>query len=248
MTTILSKKALTDSPIYPMISLTARFLDLIAPRNCMICNRRLAADEDTLCAICNLHLPRTGFHADPYENEMARMLWGRIRLERCGAWFYYKGGSDVSHLIYNLKYNDHPETGVTLGRTVADEYLASGFFNGIDIIVPIPLSRGRLRERGYNQSREIARGISRVTGIKVNHHAVSRSRFQESQVNKHRWERADNVENTFHLQQPENIRGKHILIVDDVATTGATICACARELSKAGGVTISVLTLGYTKP
>lgn len=231
-----------------MISVLTRIVDLIAPRLCMMCGRRLAPGEDTLCSVCNLQLPRTGHQSDPYGNEMARMFWGRMPIERCGALFYYKGGSQASHIIYNIKYNDHPEAAEALGRMLAAEYAGCGFFEGIDLIVPLPLSRNRLRQRGYNQSRELAVGLHRATGIAMDSRVVSRVQFDESQTHKQRWDRAANVAHAFRLNHPEHVRGRHVLLVDDIATTGATLCACANTLAQAGDVRVSVFTLGYTRP
>lgn len=230
-----------------MISLVSRITDLIAPRLCMVCGQRLGAHEDTLCTVCSLHLPRTGYEADPYDNEMARIFWGRIPIERCGAWFFYKSGSAVSHLIYGIKYNDHPEAAQAMGKMVATEYAESGFFDGIDLIVPTPLSWRRRYQRGYNQSEEIAIGISRHTGIGIERRAVVRRYFHESQTHKQRWDRDENVSKAFALKRPERVAGRHLLLVDDVATTGATLCACAKALAQAGEVKVSILTLGYAR-
>lgn len=178
---------------------------------------------------------------------MAHMFWGRIPIERCGALFFYKGGSGASQLVYDLKYNDSPDTAEALGAMLATEYGAASFFDGIDVIVPVPLSRDRIRERGYNQSVEIARGISHVTGIAVDAGAVGRMHFESSQTHKQRWDRNDNVAHVFRTIHPERLSHRHILLVDDVATTGATLCACAKEIEKAGDVTFSILTLGFVK-
>ena len=231
-----------------MTSILSRLIDLLAPRLCLACGQRLTPSEHTLCATCNLHLPRTGFQAIPTDNEMARMFWGRIPVERCGALFFYRAGSQPSHLIYHLKYNDHPEAGIDLGRMVAREYAAAGFFDGIQLIVPVPLAPTRQHQRGYNQSRQIALGISEVTGIKVAADVVRRKTFNTSQTHQQRWDRTANVEDVFRLLRPEKVTGRHILLVDDVSTTGATLCACAQALAGAGEVSVSILTLGFAKP
>ena len=212
-----------------------------------MCGSRLSTGEHTLCSVCNASLPRTDYHAISADNDMARMFWGRIPIERCGALFFYKGGSAVSRLIYNLKYNDSPHIAQALGAMMAEEYMGGAFFDGIDLIVPVPLSRDRIRERGYNQSVEIARGISHITGIPVSSSAVERTQFEQSQTHKQRWDRNDNVAHVFHIVHPERLNASHILLVDDVATTGATLCACAQEILKAVPATFSVLTLGFVK-
>lgn len=230
-----------------MTDLSARLHDLLCTRHCAMCGERLSSGEHALCSVCNACLPRTGYDASPADNDMAHMFWGRIPIERCGALFFYKGGSGASQLVYDLKYNDSPVTAEALGAMLATEYGAASFFDGIDVIVPVPLSRDRIRERGYNQSVEIARGISHVTGIAVDAGAVGRMHFESSQTHKQRWDRNDNVAHVFRAIHPERLSHRHILLVDDVATTGATLCACAKEIEKAGDVTFSILTLGFVK-
>ena len=229
------------------ISFWHRLLDLISPRLCVVCGQRLSVTEEVICAKCNLHLPRTGFHRNAYENEMAKLFWGQITIERAAAFFYYEAHAEPANLIYELKYKNHPEIGETIGRMVATEIKASGFFDGIDGIVPIPLARKRQLQRGYNQSHEIARGVTEITGLPILSAAVRRNSFEGSQTNKGRWERNENVESVFELQDASMVRGRNLLLIDDVVTTGATVIACAKELVKAGDVKVSVLSLGFAK-
>ena len=230
-----------------VISFWHRLLDLISPRLCVVCCQRLTVSEETICTRCNLHLPRTGFQQDPYENEMAKLFWHQIPIERATALFYYESHSDTANIIYMLKYNNHPEIGEVIGRMTARELQTNDFFDGIDAIVPVPLAKKRLRQRGYNQSMEIAKGISEMTGLPIYNKVVRRNTFEGSQTNKGRWERNENVEKVFELIDSETVHGKHLLIVDDVVTTGATVIACAKELCKAGNVKVSVLALGFAK-
>ncbi|MBQ7421540.1 MAG: ComF family protein [Prevotella sp.] len=229
------------------ISFFSRVLDIVAPRSCLICGRRLSVTEEAICTSCNMRLPRTGFASEPHENEMARLFWGRIPVERCAAWIRFEPKSQVSNIIYQMKYYGHSEIGMQLGNMVARDFDGMGFFEGINAILPIPLTRKRERQRGYNQSLEFARGVSEVTALDIENKAVRRKSFRGSQTRKDWWERQDNVEGVFELMDSEQIHGKHILIVDDVLTTGATVAACARELLKAEGVKISVLTLAFAK-
>lgn len=212
-----------------------------------MCGRRLSLSEQVLCAVCNLHLPRTGFQYHADDNVMARLFWGVIPIERAAALFYYEASSGASNILYDLKYHDKPEVGVEMGRLLANEFAETGFFDGIDVIVPIPLARKRQRQRGYNQSRCLAEGISQATGIAVNSHVVRRTCFVKSQTRLRRWERQENVEGVFELKDSTSVSGRHILLVDDVVTTGATMTACARELLKAGGVRLSLLALGFAQ-
>ena len=228
-------------------SFLSRILDLLSPRACAVCGQRLAVDEDVLCSMCNLHLPRTGYSRDAYDNEMARLFWIQLPIERATALMFYQPHSQAGNMIYDLKYRNHPETGEMLGRMMAEEMTADDFFEGIDLIVPVPLARKRQRQRGYNQSMEIAKGISRVTHIPIANDAVRRISFSESQTQKNRQGRQENVEGAFKLGNGRKISGKHLLIVDDIVTTGATVIACGKELVKAGNVKVSVASIGFTK-
>ena len=229
------------------ISFWHRVLDLISPRLCVVCGQRLTVSEEVICSKCNFHLPRTGFQQDPYENEMAKLFWHQIPIERVTALFYYEAHSETANILYELKYGQRPDIGEDLGRIMAEEMKPTGFLDGIDILLPIPLSKKRYWQRGYNQSLEIARGISEITNLPIYNKVVRRNVFEGSQTNKGRWERNENVEKVFEMTDETAIHGKHLLIIDDVVTTGATVIACAKELCKAGNVKISVLSLGFAK-
>ena len=229
------------------ISFWHRLLDLISPQLCFVCGKRLSAVENVICLSCNLKLPRTDFSKNPYENEMAKLFWGQIPIERAAAFFYYESHSNTTNIIYKLKYKSHPEIGPVMGRKVAVEFQRDNFFDGIDGIVPVPLTRERFRRRGYNQSEEIAKGVSEITGLPIFDNIVKRTIFKSSQTNKSRLGRRENVEHVFELsgELPDNV--KHLLVVDDVVTTGSTVIACARQLARIDGIRISVLSLGLTK-
>ena len=229
------------------ISFFSRLFDLISPRLCIVCGERLSVTEEVICGKCNLHLPRTGFQRDPRENVMTKMFWGQIPIERATALFYYESHAESANILYELKYKNHPEIGETMGRMMARELQKADFFDGIDGIVPIPLAKKRERQRGYNQSMEIAKGVSEITNLPIYNKVVKRKTFNGSQTSKGRWERNENVENVFELLDGDSVRGKHLLIIDDVVTTGATVIACAKEISKAEGVRFSVLSLGFAK-
>ena len=229
------------------ISFFSRLFDLISPRLCIVCGERLSVTEEVICGKCNLHLPRTGFQRDPRENVMTKMFWGRIPIERATALFYFEAHAETANILYELKYKNHPEIGETMGRMMARELQRGDFFDGIDGIVPVPLAKRRERQRGYNQSMEIAKGVSEITNLPIYNKVVKRKAFNGSQTSKGRWERNENVENVFELLDGDSVRGKHLLIIDDVVTTGATVIACAKEISKAEGVRFSVLSLGFAK-
>lgn len=217
-------------------------LRLVFPSYCLICSRRLEQGERHLCASCFSDLPRTNIRGRQ-GNVVERMFWGKVPIERASAYLYYHAGSDARKPLLSLKYYDNPAVGVSFGRIMAAELAPTGFFEGIDLIVPLPLARSKERRRGYNQSERLARGISEVTGLRVERRAVRRVVANPTQTNLTHEERRLNVEGVFALHDAERIEGKHLLLVDDVITSGATSLSCARELCKARGVRLSVLAL-----
>lgn len=242
-----AKVASILNPSLFILNFFARLINLISPKQCVVCGCRLAIGEEVICSVCNIHLPRTNFADKPYDNVMAKMFWGQIPVMRAAALFYYEPHSEVSRVIHSMKYFNHPETGELMGRLLAEEIKDSGFFDDMDIIIPIPLAKKRQRARGYNQSEEIARGVSAITGIPVAKNVVKRISFKKSQTKMNRWQRLDNVKDVFEIKDTTLPKGKHILLIDDIVTTGTTIISCAQELMKCGNVRFSVLSLGLTK-
>ena len=190
-------------------------------------------------------LPRTSFVSNPYDNVMAKSFWGIIPLEKAVAMMRYEHGSQACNIVYGMKYESHPDFCYEMGRLMAMELQATDFFADIDLLLPVPLARKRQAERGYNQSEEMARGIADVTGLPVVTGVVRRTIFKGSQTSLSRWERQDNMEGAWELADGHKGAGKHVAIVDDVVTTGATVVACATQLLKAANVRISVVSLGY---
>ena len=170
-------------------------------------------------------------------------LHGVARSDRATAYFYYYKEGKYSQLIHHLKYYDHPEVGTYLGRLAATELKASGFFDGIDLIVPVPLSKKKQRQRGYNQSDYIARGISEVTSIDMCTNSIERIVNTDTQTAKGRIDRWKNAEGIFRIKDAATLTGKHILLIDDVATTGATLHACVSVLFTIPGIRVSVFAL-----
>ena len=203
--------------------------------------------EEAICSKCNFHLPRTGFHQDAYENEMARLFRAQIPIERAAASFHYEDHDEAGNIISAQHYKNTPEIGTIVGRMLAKEIQPSGFFDGIDGMIPIPLAKKRQHQRGYNQSEEIAQGISEITGLPIYNKVVRRNSFKGSQTNKGRWDRQENVEHVFELLDAQAVSNKHLLLIDDVVTTGATCIACAKALCQSGNVRISILSLGFAK-
>lgn len=188
-------------------------------------------------------LPRTNYHLLP-DNPVEQIFWGKTPLARATSFFFYRKGSAYKYILHRLKYGGEKEIGEIMGRYVANELLPCGFFKDIDLIIPVPLHRKRQRARGYNQSEWIARGIVSVTGLLLDAESVVRDKFTETQTHKSKFERWENVSGFFSLtKHADELAGKHLLIVDDVLTTGATIVSVASCLSAVEGVRISVLTL-----
>ena len=228
-------------------SFWTELLDIISPRQCAICGERLSATEQVICGACHLQLPLTHYEQSPLDNPLARLFWGLFPVERAAAFFFYEPQSAASHLVYSMKYFGRREVAEAMGTIIARRFMAAGFFDGIDVLLPMPITRRRRWQRGYNQSHELARGISQVSALPIADHVVKRVNFTQSQTTRHAWERLHGVDNAFRLVKPEAIANRHVLLIDDIVTTGATISSCARELAKAPGVRISVLALGVTR-
>lgn len=220
--------------------------DLIAPRTCCVCGRRLDVTENSICTPCFMYLPHTGFLNNLYENEMAKTFWGRVKnFEKAFALVYHKAHADSAHPIYQLKYNGKPDIGIDFGIIIGKLLSEKHFFDDINAIVPVPLARTRMRARGYNQSQMIALGLHDISRLPIYNNVVRRISFEGSQTQKDRQDRTENVEHSFELINGKMISGKHLLIVDDVVTTGATICAVAKQLQKMENVHISVVSIGF---
>ncbi|MBR1469071.1 MAG: ComF family protein [Prevotella sp.] len=231
-----------------MGSFWTRLFDLIAPRSCAACDRRLGESERAVCLNCLLALPRTHYAENPYDNPMAQLFWGQIPVERAAAWFFYQPASPYSPMIHHLKYHQQEEIGHFIGRVAAEEFAEHQFFDGIDGLLPIPLTKRRQRQRGYNQSRVIASGISEVTGIPILDGVVRRTHFEESQTHKTAAERRKNVKGVFEVINAEALANRHILVIDDIITTGSTIISFCQEVAeKSPSVKISIFSAGFTR-
>ena len=220
---------------------------IINPVRCIQCGARLSVREEELCATCVFSLPRTRIHAQP-GNGVERLFWGKIDIERASAFMYYIPGSPSHQPFMRLKYERRrPQVGHFFGRMMAEDLADTDFFSTIDLIIPIPLSARRLQQRGYNQSTQLALGIAALTGIPVCEEAVERHVDNPTQTHLNTYERSKNVKDIFRLVRPELVAGRHVLLVDDILTTGSTILSCAQTLAEAGGVRFSVLTMGLAR-
>lgn len=218
-------------------------IDLIFPRTCVVCGELLSPQEKDICINCLSSLPKIEkIHLD----EIEKSFWGKVEIERAISFMYYHKNSPYNNLIHRLKYKNRPDAGERLAFLAAKEIAESGFFDGIDAIVPLPLSKRKMRQRGYNQCDYIAKGLSRATGIPVMKNAVKRLRSNETQTHKNRDERWQNVEGIFALSDAALLNGKHILLIDDILTTGATLSSCAKSIQEGCQCRISIFTLAYT--
>ena len=209
--------------------LLSRLFDFIAPRYCCVCGRRLTVEERVFCAGCCLDLPLTEFLDHPYDNVMAKTFWGLIpHFQRAYALVYHVPHTRSASMVYQLKYNNRPDIGDNLGWLMADKMAAKGFFEGIDAVIPVPLAPVT--------STDISVGATNVVGRKY---------YAGSQTDKNRWQRLDNVTDVFELTNGSRLRGRHVLIVDDVVTTGATVCALAKQLQLVDDVHISVASIAF---
>ena len=227
-------------------SIWTRILDFISPRLCVVCGERLSPTERAICTVCMMHLPRTNYQFCSYDNPMARLFWGIIPVEHVAALYFYEPHSEAASIVYRLKYSDRPDIGEDMGRLMASEMAQGHFFDGIDALLPVPLSRKRMRQRGYNQSEMLAVGISQITQLPIITTALRRKHFVKSQTTLDRRERQENVEGIFELKDDRPLRHRHVLLIDDVCTTGATLIACAEQLRAVDGIKMSILTLGLT--
>lgn len=220
------------------------FIDLLLPRTCAACNRALNPWEDEICQLCLMQLPISNYHLDS-DNPVAQVFWGRVRLEQVGTWFIYIRGSRFQNLLHRLKYEHRPRIGIAMGKNYGYQLKHSGVYEIPHMIIPVPLHPKRRRSRGYNQSEVISKGLSVALEIPVRTDILLRTVHTKTQTAKTRAERYLNVSGKFKINNPEAIQNKHILLVDDVITTGATIEACAEELLKVEGIRVSVVGVAF---
>jgi ComF family protein len=221
------------------------FFCILYPRTCAACGNVLYYNENVLCFKCYIELPRTRFHDDP-DNEVARLFWGRIPVKNATSFIYFDKESRYKNILHELKYKGQQQVGIEMGRLFGLELRETSFAMA-DLIIPIPLHYSKYHKRGYNQSALIATGLSEVLKIPLRTDMVSRLSNTSSQTSKSRFERWINVQDKFYIQQASAYINKHILLVDDVITTGATMEACANALLSVTGVTFSIASLAYTK-
>ena len=220
-------------------------LHLFFPYRCNGCGTDLLTENILFCIWCQASMPYTRFEffrANPIE----KIFWGRSKIQAAAAHLYFTGGSTVQQSLHLLKYKGRKELGIYFGESIGRALKQSGRFDDCEIIIPLPLFADREKKRGYNQSAQIAAGISRQLKIEIVEDAVIRVKKTETQTHKSRIQRLINMESTFKIRDPEKILGKHILLVDDVVTTGASLDACAETLLSVPGSRVSIACLAYT--
>ena len=217
--------------------------DVLLPRFCKVCGRRLAAGEKHLCAVCTIGMPVLKYRRDELSQTECRLL-GEKSLVRAASFMTYDKESGYSRIMYHLKYYGHPHVGRWLAVQAARQLLGEGFFDGVDFIVPVPLAPRKLRRRGYNQCDYIASGIRDVTGLPVRDDAVARRVSNQVQAREGWLQRWSNAEGIFCVKDARIMAGRHVLIVDDILTTGATVSSLIDVMQDAApDIRVSVFTL-----
>lgn len=218
-------------------------INIFFPSLCLACGEPLNRYEQYLCLHCHHKLPKTHFHKDK-ENKLTEMFWGRIPIHSAAAYLYFIKASRVQHILHAFKYRNQKMVGVHLGELYGQELMKSPHFNTVDAILPVPLHPKKEYLRGYNQSRCFGLGLSKSMKIPL-HDNLIRSSFTHTQTKKSKYHRWANVSEAFELKNPNNYKHKHILIVDDVITTGATMESCAQHFSGIEGIKISLAGIAF---
>jgi ComF family protein len=219
-------------------------ISLLYPELCCACGATLYRGEKILCTRCLVKMPKTNYHQYK-DNPVEMVFWGRVQIERATSFMLFVKGGKYQHLLHQLKYKGRKDIGIHMGELFARDLIGSEDFLKPQFIIPVPLHPDKEKKRGYNQSQMVAQGLSNILQIPINNETLYRKTFTQTQTKKSRYERWENVEEVFGVQKPENIAGKHIFLVDDVLTTGATLEGCSQILKQAADVKISILTLAY---
>lgn len=218
------------------------FLNLLFPNICISCSIALAGNEEYVCTHCLANLPYTNYFLHK-NNPIEEIFWGRLSVEAAASFVFFEKGGHLQEILHHLKYRQKPNIGILMGKIFGNR-LAESRFNDIDVIVPIPLHKSRQSKRGFNQSEMIAIGLGKAMQKPVVTSVIKRVVATKTQTNKSRFNRWLNVEGVFKNVSPEAFIGNHILVVDDVVTTGATAESFMNELIKVLGVKVSFVALG----
>jgi ComF family protein len=230
--------------MHPLNRLFQDFIGLLYPNLCCGCMKPIYFGESMICTSCLFEIPYTDDHINP-ENRVAKQFWARIKFDAAMALLHFKKGTRVQSMLHQLKYKGKTDLGHLLGTMIGEKLLLSSDYSSIDLIVAVPMHQKKLYRRGYNQSYCIAQGVGAILGCEVNDKAFLKIRETDTQTHKGRLSRNENMASVFQVADPCSLRGKHILIVDDVITTGATIEACGIELWKAGILNLSIAAVAF---
>lgn len=215
------------------------------PHICEGCGSDLLGVDHELCLKCLSSLPETNFHLHP-NNPIEKIFWGRLPVTYATAQYYFTKESLVQHLMHQLKYKGNKDLGIYLGRLMGHALAASNRFSFVDALIPLPLFPSKEKKRGYNQATVLCQGIAEVLQKPVLKDVIIRTSYTDSQTKKSRVQRWQNMEGRFKLVNAKAIEGKHVLLIDDVITTGATLEACGKEIIQAQNVQLSVATLCFS--
>lgn len=217
-------------------------LHLFFPKLCMLCQMPLVGGEEHICLKCLCDLPRTG-HNFLEENPATYLFGGKVPVYHAAAFLHYEKGGHVQQLIHSLKYHNNREIGFRLGRMAGLRYQKAILSDRPDLLLPVPLHPKKRKQRGYNQSEWIARGLNTLLKLPIDTTSLRRTKETETQTHKQTYDRWLNMQDIFSVVDREALAGKHILLIDDVITTGSTIGACAEALLTIPGVQVSVLAI-----
>ena len=224
----------------------ADFVSLLFPELCPACQASLVANEYIICSDCRYNLPYTNFHLQA-DNIVAQQFYGKVKVEAAYALYYFTKGGKVQNLMHHFKYKGMQQIGNLLGNIAGTQLAENSIFSTADLIIPVPLHKKRLRERGYNQSARFAEGLAEKLHAAVEDHNLLRTVATTTQTHKSRFARFENMQDVFMIKHPEKLVNKHVLLVDDIVTTGSTLEACGIELLKIPGLTLSIATIAYAQ-
>jgi len=221
------------------------FINLLYPGVCHICDAELLKNEKLICTSCLHDLPITSYHLDN-ENPVIKVFYGRVKIEKATALLHFRKKAGVQQLIHDLKYRGHREIGTYFGKWLGKELADSDWFGKIDVIIPVPLHKSKLKQRGYNQVEDFGKELATALNAEYIDDVLLKISSTQTQTLKDRLSRWGKLKDTLLVQNSEKIRGKHILLVDDLVTTGATLEACAQKLNETPQVKISIATMAIT--
>ncbi|MBB6111353.1 ComF family protein [Mucilaginibacter lappiensis] len=222
------------------------FVSLLFPELCPACQVSLVANEYIICSDCRYNLPYTNFHLQA-DNIVAQQFYGKLKVEAAYALYYFTKGGKIQNLMHHFKYKGMQRIGNLLGNMAGIQLAENPIFNTVDLIIPVPLHKKRMRERGYNQSTRFAEGLAEKLPAIVEDDNLQRSVATATQTHKSRFARFENMQDVFMIKHPERLIDKHILLVDDIVTTGSTLEACGIELLKIPGLKLSIATIAYAQ-